>query len=465
MDSLGTVQQLIKALGAGNYNVAPSQLLQGAALQIEDLSPVMQNVTFQDKALVIQQMVRVESCKSMLVQFDRQLSHGIFGGSAQIEGQVGQEETSDYVRIVVPMAFYSHVRRVTVQADMVATVDGKKATERAAESAAMKLAGDIELDICRGMADFSNNGVFDGNPLAMAKLANMHGLDVQLRQSDFQRNSQDLMFDEFGSDQSIVISVGGVLTQNSVEDSAVRSAMNHGSADKLLLDPVTLANYNKMAFNKERIILAGSPQGATGAELKQQWTSSGTITMKASRFLSGKTSPAGFRTNGPSAPTFTAASTTVAGVVSPFIAGQVYLYYATSGNEIGESPKSPIVSRTVTATGDVLDLTITPPGAGTVRYFNVYRTPAGGSAATAKFIGRVARGNAGTVVFRDIGNKLPGFVTGLLIEEDTFHLAELSPYSRKKLAVVDLSDPECFFRFCSLAVTQPRKNALLDNLA
>jgi len=43
-------------------------------------------------------------------------------------------------------------------------------------------------------------------------------------------------------------------------------------------------------------------------------------------------------------------------------------------------------------------------------------------------------------------------------------MKELSPYSRMKLAVTDLSLPEAHFRFCTLAVMQPRKNVLLDNL-
>jgi hypothetical protein len=62
------------------------------------------------------------------------------------------------------MAYYSHLRRVTLVANLVETVDGKKAEERAASDAALKLAGDIEFDLFRGKADFSNAGVFDGNP-------------------------------------------------------------------------------------------------------------------------------------------------------------------------------------------------------------------------------------------------------------------------------------------------------------
>jgi hypothetical protein len=60
------------------------------------------------------------------------------------------------VRAVVPMAYYSTTRRVTVAANMIGAFDGVKAEDRAAADAAMKLAGDIEFDCFRGQADFSN---------------------------------------------------------------------------------------------------------------------------------------------------------------------------------------------------------------------------------------------------------------------------------------------------------------------
>jgi hypothetical protein len=244
MSDLANIQALVKALEAGNYNAQPSSLVQGAALQIEDLTPVMQNVTYDNSHIKLQKMLNVESCKSTLAQFDRQLSYGIFGGSAQLEGFVGQEETSDFVRIVVPMAYYSHTRRVTLVANLVATVDGKKAEERAAEDAAKKLAGDVEFDVFRGKADFSNAGLFDGNPNLIPNLPNILGLEVQIRQSDAQRNAKDLMFGEFGSDDTVVIPGGGTLTQEMVEDASVRSAMNLGSADMLVVDPKVLSAYN-----------------------------------------------------------------------------------------------------------------------------------------------------------------------------------------------------------------------------
>lgn len=454
-------QALLKSLEAGSYNAAPQTLVQGSALQIEDLSGVMQLVTFDDSHIKLQKMLKVESCKSTLAQFDRQLSYGIFGGSAQQEGAVGQEEDSQFVRIVVPMAFYSHVRRVTVVANMVATVDGVKAEDRAARDAAVKLAADIEFDLFRGKADFSNAGVFDGNMAVIPAIPNILGLDPQIRMSDSERNAQDLMFAEYGSNQTAVVQVGGTLTQDSIEDSHVKSTMQHGNADRLLIDPQVLSAYNKISFGKERIVLAGSPQDATSAELKRQWVSGGTVSIEASRFLSGKTAPSAPRSNGPAAPTTAAIAD--AGAAGTALAAGSYIYAATAVNELGESPATFSGSQVAVA-GDQLNLTITPSGAGTVRYFNVYRTKPGGAASSARFIGRVANSGAATTVFNDLGNKLPGFVTGFLVQGDTMAMKELSPYSRMKLAVTDLSLPEAHFRFCTLAVMQPRKNVLLDNL-
>lgn len=454
-----TIQALVKALEAGNYDAKPSSLVQGAALMVEDLSSAIELTTYDDSHIKLQKSLKVESCKSTLAQFDRQLSYGIFGGSAQLEGHVGQEETSDYVRITVPMCFYSHTRKVTVPSMMVATVDGKKSDERAAADAAKKLAGDIEFDLFRGKADFSNAGVFDGATFAMAALPNMLGLDPQIRQSDLMRNAQDLMFNEYGSDESVVLPGGSTLSQELIEDAWTRSQMNHGQADRLCVDPKVLSNYNKISFAKERIVLAGSAQDATGATLSRQWTSGGMVKLEASRFLSGKTRPAAPRTLGPVPPALVVASQ-IAGTTG-FVVGQQYVYQVTAVNEVGESAAvgttvSPV---SIAVTGNAVQLTITP-GAGTIRYYNVYRSAAGG--AVTKFIGRVVASAA--PVFTDLGNKQPGFVTGFLIEDDTMAIKELAPFSRLKLAVVSLAAPEAFFRFLSLAVMQPRKNVICDNL-
>jgi hypothetical protein len=451
------LQSLMKALEAGSQNAAPGQLTQGGALQVEDLSPVMQNVTFDDSHIKLQKMLDKKSVKSQLHQFNRQLDYGIFGGSAQFEGGIGEEDTSNVVRAIVPMAYYSTTRRVTVAANLVGAFDGVKAEDRAASDAAMKLAGDIEFDAFRGQTDFSNAGVFDGNPLAVAKLPNMIGVDQQVRQSDAQSNTQDLMFAEYGSDQTVVLSAAGTLTQSLIEDSAVRSAMNMGAADRLILDPISLSAYNKIAHAKERIMLAGSAQEASGANLRTQWTSSAIVSLEASRFLSGKTRPARSRVGSPSAPTITPAD---GGAAGSLLEAGTYTYYATAVSMRGESVPSASASQAVVAGNKI---TVTIGAVSGAAYYNVYRSAAGGSAASAKFIGKIAQGS-GNPVFTDLGNSSPGSVTGFLLQANTLGLAELAPYSKLKLAVADLSLPEAHFRFLSLAAYQPRKNVLVENI-
>ena len=453
------LNDLMKALEAGQYNAAPSTLTQGAALQVEDLSPVMELVTFEDKHIKLQKMLSSKDAKSTLIQYNRQLDYGIFGGSAQYEGGIGEEDTSNFVRAIVPMSYYSTTRRVSVAANMVGAFDGVKAEDRSANDAAIKLSADIEFDSFRGQSDFSNAGVFDGNPLAISQMPNMIGVDAQIRMSDALANTQDLMFAEYGSDQSVILSVNGTLTQSLIEDGAVRSAMNHGEADKLILDPISLAQYNKIAHAKERIMLAGSPQEATGANLRTQWTSSSVISMEPSRFLSGKTRPARARAGSPAAPaSVTPASP--ADAASVLVAG-TYAYFVTACNERGESLPSATQSVPVDA-GDKVTLTIGQVAA--AKYYNVYRSEAGGSALSAKFIGKVKDSGAATTVFTDLGNREPGSVTGFLLQSNTMGFYQLSAYSRMKLAISDLSLPEAHFRFLCLAVKQPRKNVLFENI-
>jgi hypothetical protein len=453
------INDLMKALEAGNYNAAPSTLTQGSALQMEDLSPVMELVTFEDKHIKLQKMLSVKDAKGTLIQFNRQLDYGIFGGSAQYEGGIGEEDTSNFVRAVVPMAFYSTTRRVSVAANIISAFDGQKAEDRAANDAAMKLAADVEFDCFRGLDDFSNAGVFDGNQLAVAALPNMHGAFMQIRQSDALSNTQDLMFAEYGSDQSVVLSVNGTLTQSIIEDGAVRSAMNQGSADKLILDPISLAQYNKIAHAKERIMLAGSPQEASGANLRTQWTSSAVISMEPSRFLAGKTRPARARAGSPAAPSITLG--TAADAASNLDAGS-YAYFVTASNERGESLASASATY-ASAPGEKMTVTISQVAL--AKFYNVYRSEDGGSAASAKFIGRVKESGAATTVFTDLGNREPGSVTGCLLESNTMSLHQLAAYSRMKLAVSDLSIPEAHYRFITLAVKQPRKNVIFENIS
>lgn len=449
----------MKTLDAGMPNAAPGELVQGAALQITDLSPVLHNVTFKDHHIKLQKMLGKRDVKSTLFRFDRQLSYGQFGQSAQLEGAAGDQVDGRYVSEVVPMAYYSVVTQATLAANYVSTVDGVKADTRQAENAAKVVTGDIEFDSFRGQADFSNAGVFDGNSALVAQgMPGMIGVDQQVRSSDNNAKTQDLMFAAYGSNTSVVLPVNGSLTQSLIDDGAVRSAMNMGSASDLILDPISLAAYNKIAHNKERIVLAGAPQEASGAALRTQWTTSGSMNLQASRFLSGKTRPNQTNFGAPAAPTIVVAD---AGAAASLLDAGAYVYYVTAVSIRGESVPSLASTVTVSAAGDKVTVTITAVAG--AQYYNVYRSNVGGTAATAKFIGKIAQ-QVGNPVFVDLGNKSPGFVTGYLIQPDALEFGELAPLSKVKLAMSSLATPEATYRFVSLAAYQPRTCAIFDNI-
>ena len=460
---LEAIQTLTKTLEAGNITGAPGTLVQGAALQIQEMEGVMRNVTFGREHIKLQKEFSNKKARSTLVRFKRQLSYGEFGDSAQLEGMVGQEETGDYVEAVVPMAFYSHVRRVTVAANMVDSIDGVKAEDREAENAAMKIAADIEFDAFQGKAHFSNAGVFDGNPMSQPELPNLPGFDVQVRQSDIISNTQDLMFAEFGSSESVVLPAdGAVLSQALLEDAALRSRLNFGKAERLFVDPIVLSGYNKLVLqtsgNVSQFATMGQALTSSGADLRSQNVSEGSVKLESSHFLRGKHRPRRARNGSPAAPVLSALSNSAGGALA---AGD-YWYQVTAQNERGESVSAQIQAPGVAA-NERVQFSIASAGLVGTRFYNVYRTEANQPAETAKFIGRVANQGA-TTVFVDLGNKKPGFVNGYMIEKDTAGLHELAPYSRMKLGISDLSVPEAHFRFCTLAVYEPRKSVIIDNL-
>lgn len=460
---LNQLQTLMKALEAGSYNAAPSTLVQGAAYQIEDLAPVMVNVTAAEETIKLQKMLDVRPTKSNLYQYNRKLSVGRFGGSAAYEGMLGAKKTGQAARLVVPMAYYVDTREHTLVANAVETFDKVTAEERQAQDAALNLAQDIEFDLFAGNSDFSNQGVFDGNPALVPALANMRGVDLQVRASDFERNGQDLMFASYGSSATVVFSAGGAaLTQSLIEDISVRSALNMGRADKLMLDPSSLSAYNKISQAKERIVLAGSPQEATGSHLRTQWTSSGAVTLEMSQYLRKQISPINQQIQGaPSQPTLSSAD---GGAAGSLLQAAAYTYAVAAVNAYGEGPLSAFSTVTPALAGNKVTLTIgASPGA---LYYRVYRTAAGVAATVAPgvlFIGNILAGPAGAT-FTDLGNRSPGALTGFLIQKDSMHMGELSGFKKLQLGLSQLSVNNAFYRWTTLAVEAPRKNAIVENL-
>jgi hypothetical protein len=234
--------------------------------------------------------------------------------------------------------------------------------------------------------------------------------------------------------------------------------MNHGAPEKMYLDPLTHSAYNKISHAKERIVLAGSPQQATGASLKEQWVAGGAIALESSRFLSAKTSPARPRANTPAAPSFAPGQTAN---TTSLLAGEVYQYSVTAVGDAGESPAAATQAVTIATNGNQVDVVITPAAGIAARYFNVYRSNAGETRKA--FIGRVKNSGAATSTLVDLNSRLPFGVQAMALDMRGIEICELSKYSSKELASTNLSAVKAFFRFAAVVAKLPRFNIITDN--
>lgn len=470
---LEKVTTIMKALEAG-YAMGPAgTATQGAALQRQDLQGIMNNVTYQSSMLVLQKIIPTRVAKSMTVEFRRQLSYGGLQGIATVEVSAGKSITGDYESLLAAMAFYTVSSVVSFAATQVQTFDGVQNEEREAHNAAMNIAAAIEIDLFRGHADFSNGGVFDGAPSAMplgTVMPGMIGLDPQIRQANLSYMARSLDMFEYGAGGSTILSVGGTLAQANIEDGLSHSVMNFGEARTLYLDPLTIAAYNKIIFNKEHSYINNGtmPPTTSGAQLTQQWTANGQCSLVPSRFLSGKTSPPPTLTVGtPSAPTVAGAR---AASTTGFLNNNVVCYFVTGVNEQGEGTASSNVTVTATANGDQFNLTITAAEGNSSYWYNVYSTAPGtatvSNTTNYKFIGRV-KATAGGVLsttFNDLGNFLPGAVTGFLLDKSGIERPQLSGFSKLSGATVDTALRNLYVQAETIIAITPAKNVLFTNL-
>jgi hypothetical protein len=102
-------------------------------------------------------------------------------------------------------------------------------------------------------------------------MANLVGLDPQIRQSDYNADTQDLMFEAYGSSLSNIIAGGGTLTQSMLEDAWIRGIMNFGKGERVFTDPLVLSNYSKTTYaDKQRFNLGSSAQEpVSGVDLRK----------------------------------------------------------------------------------------------------------------------------------------------------------------------------------------------------
>ena len=309
----------------------------------------------------------------------------------------------------------------------------------------------------------------DGNPGAIPSdsLALM-GLDQQIRQGDTDAKVTAVAFDGFGGAEGVIRDLNdALLSEDEMEEGGVSILNNFGVPVEAHLDPMSLSQFSRQFFPKERIPNMGIADGRAGFVLREFVSSAGAFALKPNVFMrpkvESKSKPDGASV--PAAPVLPTTANGGADIGSSFAVGETYFYKAASINEQGESlAGAPSLVETIVTAGEQINVTITNVAG--AKSYALYRTDSAVAVGSEKFIGFVKAAPGASTVFVDKNKKLPGRAESFLLYLDPEALAfkQLAPLSKINLATVAASFEWLQVLYGTLIVYTPRKHFIWENV-
>lgn len=458
------IESLNKAITAGYGGAGkPTDLTYGGVIQTESLESTLKSVTFDMKNLKMWPAISVDKAYNLFEQYNRLISYGSDSQPYMGEGGAPQEEDSTYIRDGQKIAFFGTRRKVSHQMTLVRTTVADVVSKQAQEGT-MHLLKHVERELYWGHAHFVDQlGAMTGSQSDLpANSVAMNGLLEQLLKGDTDVQQRSGDFEGYGENQSILSDLAGAtLTQDDIENLAVITLENFGNPSQLHLEPIALSAFVRQFYPQFRSEPGMSGQ-KVGYDVNKIITTAGNIDFKPNLFLRprAKARPNAVNANAPQLGG--TASGAAAGTGSALAAGD-YIYKVTAVNDFGES--APVTTAAVTITvGQNVDLSLgSLTGNGTAKYYRVYRTAAGGAAASAQFIGNY---KVGMAAYRDAGAKMPGLAEAFLLDmsAECMRFKQLSPLSKINFAIVTTALEFAIVLYGSLFVYTPRFNGVFQNV-
>lgn len=470
-------EELLKTMQIGHAygGAAPTSLVGGGALSMESIDGTLKSVTYDASNLVFWPSIPQDRAYSLVEQFVRTNSYGDTGTPFIPETGSPVMNDATYDRHAAKVVFMSTRRGVSLASTLVKMQFGADAESREAQAGTLWMLERLERELYKGLADFSNGGVFDGSLSAMPiKLQNLNllGLEAQIRQGDQDYTAQIAAFQGFGGQLSVISdSAGQTLAESDFEDKANIMLENFAHPSEVHLQPKDMSNFVKQFYPKERVNLGmvGLQDGKAGYVVRSFMTTAGEIALKPNVFLKPKDvqKSANDRAGVPAAPaSVTAAELAADSIGSNLQINDTYAYAVAACNEQGEGAAVATVTKSaLSANGVSVRLTIAQPASGnTPTHYAVYRT---GNTATGtkKFVGYVARTGANTL-FTDRGYKVPGSSTAYMMDMDASVLVwkQLAPLMRINLAQVTTAKEFLLWLAGTMIVFAPRKLGIFQNI-
>lgn len=430
---------LLKALSAGQQINPPGSVVagDGFALRVESLERTLRNVTFRMEHIRLFRALPKLQAYNTVEEYNQILSYGQDLESFIEEGALPNETDAEYERNFNVVKYMGTTRRVTHVMSLVRPAHGNVISQETVNGT-MHLLRAIEQSLFFGDANV--------DPVQW------DGFQTLIERGPSTGGS--------GSPAGNIIDLrGSPLVEDNLIDSSliVHEAPNYGTPTHLFLNPRVHADLVKSFFPKARYdLLQKRDDGLVGLDIGGYVSPAGNVAFEPNTFIQpGRVAPAtAAGANPPVAPA--AGITSVAGTTgtptyarrdgnTTFTAAEAgtYAYQVVSVSGGGKSAAVPTAAAaTVTAVNNLVTVTITDTaGTPVPRFYEVYRSVAGGSSASARLIGRVRRDASGTTTFVDANAELPGTTIAILFQMnlEAVSFKQLAPMVKIPLATIDTS--------------------------
>lgn len=478
----GTPSEILKAMVAGDTTGRElNNSLSGfQALKPESLDPVLKQLEYTMKQIVLWNMIPKKSVYNTVHEFNQQVKYSTSNAHFMAEGDRPENGDSQYRRKSVLTKYIGLGGKLTLQAELVKHMDGKDPYTREVESKLLALIKDIDMALSD--ADSSKT------PTAFDGFFRNHMLGINEIYSSSVGTAEQV-FDNYYADPAIINANGKTLREEFVQNAA-HAVVNDrfGEATEIITNPVVLKDFNTRQLAKQRILLGtGANVGMTAGQQTNQVASQfGMLDLESDVFFDRRQSIAYNRaataTKAPPVPVIGGAPNAAVSADTKNAFGTAhagtYYYVVTAKNAYGES--TPLVINTsgqVVASTESVDIQFSDGGGSyPATSYVVYRTtktPA--NRLTAQYyplfevsVSELAAGfdGAAATKVRDRNRQIAGTHSAIVMSPSDllWEYIQLMPTSKIEFALTTLAKEFAVVNFGALALYMPGKISVIRNI-
>lgn len=450
VSSQAEVNDLNKALTAGNAQTGPGGTPgDGFALRVESLEKTLKVTTFKMEHILFWKNIPKVPAYNTVEEHNELSSYGTNPDGGFVgEGDLPESDDSSYTRKYSTVKFLGTTRRVTHVMSVVRPAHGNVVAAETVNGT-MHLLRILERALFEG----------DSNLSALQ----FDGIKTLIQNLSPAGNILDLR--------------GKPLSEDILTDAALiaHDQPNYGTPTHLFLNPKTKADLVKTFFPKERHdTFKKGDNGLVGLDIKGYTSPAGDVAFMPDVFITdGGTFSAtalGDASKRPGSPTISTAVTTPADALSQFAADDAGNYrmsvqavnrYGRSANVVVDAGDIALIA------GDKMTFGVTPGAGGAVDWYEVFRSPKNGNAASVRLVLRVKNtGGAGAMTINEYNANIPGCTSAYQLQLNVEALAfkQLAPMIKIPLAQIDPSIRWMQLIYGVPTLYAPGKHVLIKNI-